>query len=288
MFFHSTPGIIALDIDGTVTVQPNPLAPCVIDALNRYVEKGWKIIFITGRSFQWGEATLRVLPFRYSLAIQNGAALVEMPEKTILKRKYLNQNILSKMDAISKQFQTGYAIYSGMENEDVCYYLPTSFPPALLSYGLRRATHLGEKWLPIETFDDLSISHFTSVKFFTNEKFPFKLSQAISEQTKLHAPLNRDPFHPDYFVIQATHPEATKGNILKDFIQINAISGPIIAAGDDYNDWSMLQEADIKIIMSTAPQDLLAIADVISPPADEYGIVQGLENAMQKLSKKEK
>ena len=50
----------------------------------------------------------------------------------------------------------------------------------------------------------------------------------------------------------------------------------------------MLQEADIKIIMSTAPQDLLAIADVISPPADEYGIVQGLENAMQKLSKKEK
>ena len=114
------------------------------------------------------------------------------------------------------------------------------------------------------------------------------LSRAIEHDLHLHAPLNRDPFNPDYYVIQATHPKATKGEVLKDFIQINQIRGPLIAAeGDDNNDLSMLKIADIKVVMANAPEELLKLADVIAPPANHDGIVQGLRQAIERIDRRQ-
>jgi Cof subfamily protein (haloacid dehalogenase superfamily) len=288
MFFHSSKGIIALDIDGTVTAQAHELDSHVIDTLNRLSTEGWNIIFITGRPFQWGELTLRPLPFSYAIAVQNGALLLEMPSRNILIRKYLTQDILPKMKKISQSYETDFVVYSGLENDDWCYYCPQSLPPPVLSYGLERAAFLGEKWQPLSTFSDLPVSRFTSIKFFVKDKRAFMLSQAIETELCLHAPPNRDPFNPEYFVIQATHAEATKGHILKEFIQAMGVTGPVIAAGDDHNDCSMLKAATIKIVMANAPPDILAMADVVAPPATQQGIIQGLNEAIQRLNHKEK
>lgn len=288
MFFHSSKGIIALDIDGTVTAQAHELDSHVIDTLSQLSKEGWRIIFITGRPFQWGELTLRPLPFSYAMAVQNGALLLEMPSRNILIRKYLTQDVLPKMKKISQSYETDFVVYSGLENDDWCYYCPQFLPPPVLSYGLERAAFLGEKWQPLATFFDLPVSRFTSIKFFAKDKRAFMLSQTIETELRLHAPPNRDPFNPDYFVIQATHAEATKGHILKEFMQTMQVTGPVIAAGDDHNDCSMLKVATIKIVMANAPPDLLAMADVVAPPATQQGIIQGLHEAIQRLNHKEK
>jgi Cof subfamily protein (haloacid dehalogenase superfamily) len=283
MFFHSWRGIIALDIDGTVTAQTHELDSHVIDTLDQLTKEGWLIIFITGRPFQWGELTLRPLPFAYAMAVQNGALLLEMPSRKILIRKYLTQEVLPKIEKISQEYGTDCVVYSGLENDDWCYYRPSSLPPSMLSYGLQRAAFLGEKWQSLLTFSDLPISQFSSLKFFTKDDHALMLSQSIEHALGLHAPPNRDPFNPEYFVIQATHADATKGHILEEFVQIMGITGPIIAAGDDYNDYSMLRVAHMKIVMANAPADLLAIADVIAPPASQQGIIQGLAEAIHRL-----
>lgn len=283
MFFHSSRGIIALDIDGTVTAHAHELDSNVIEVLHRLSKEGWLFIFITGRPFQWGYLTLKSLPFSYTLAVQNGALLLEIPSNKILLRKSLSHEYLPKIEKIGHECETDFVIYSGLENDDWCYYRPALLPPAMSSYGLKRASFLGEKWQAVQTFSDLPVSQFSSIKFFTNDERAWLLSQRIEKELGLHAPVNRDPFNPDYFVIQATHAEATKGHALKEFIQLMNISGPVIAAGDDYNDFSMLQVADIKIVMANAPSELLAIADVIAPPASQRGIIQGLAEAMHRL-----
>lgn len=284
MFFHSLKGIIALDIDGTLTAQANELESEVVDTLHYLAKEGWGIIFITGRPFQWGYLTLRSLPFSYTLAVQNGALLMEMPSRKILIRKCLNQKIIPRVEKIARVHNTDFVVYSGQENDDWCYYCPPSFPPSLLSYGLQRAIFLGEKWQSLPSFSELPISQFTSIKFFADDQRALKLSHSIEKELKLHAPPNRDPYNLDYYVVQVTHQEATKGNILKEFIQRMGILGPIIAAGDDYNDYSMLKIADVKVVMATAPADLIAIADVVAPPASEKGIIQGLHEAIAKLT----
>lgn len=284
MFFQSPRGIIALDIDGTVTAQARELDSKVIDTLSDLANKGWIFIFITGRPFQWGFLTLEPLPFSYFLALQNGALLLEMPSRKILTRQYLSPDILPKLEDIGQEYETDFVIYSGLENGDLCYYRPATLPSSILSYGLQRAEFLGEKWQSFLTFSDLAVSHFPSIKFFAKDDRAFLLSQKIERATGLHAPPNRDPFNSDYFVIQATHAEATKGHILKKFIEKKGITGPIIVAGDDHNDRSMLKVGHMKIVMANAPQDLLAMADIIAPPASQQGIIQGLNEAIYRLN----
>jgi dihydroneopterin aldolase len=284
MFFHPMKGIIALDIDGTLTASTHSLDPGVINILNNLEREGWKFIFLTGRPFQWSYSTLESLSFSYALAVQNGALLLEMPLKKILRCKYLPKTILPTIEAICQDLKTDFVVYSGLENDDRCYYRGDHFPPSLLSYALQRATSLGEKWFSLQSFSDLPVSFFPSIKFFAQEEQAFLLSQNIEKRLGLHAPPNRDPYNPDYFVVQATHVTATKGDVLREFVQLMDASGPIIAAGDDYNDRTMLEMADVKIVMANAPEDLLKLADIIALPAKQQGIIQGLTNAV-KLAK---
>jgi hydroxymethylpyrimidine pyrophosphatase-like HAD family hydrolase len=51
----------------------------------------------------------------------------------------------------------------------------------------------------------------------------------------------------------------------------------VITAGDDENDMSLFQVADIKIAMSHAPERLKEKADLIAPPTQDCGIIHALE-----------
>lgn len=277
-------GIIALDIDGTLTAERHTVDQEVISALNEHFLKGWKFIFITGRPFQWSYQTLKEIPFSYALAVQNGALLLKMPEQKILNRSYLDRSILPLLKEISQEEETHFAIYSGFENDDWCFYCPQQFPSAILSYALGRTKALGEKWQSLDNFSQLPVTDFASIKYFIKEEGAYRISQKL-EKLGLHAPPNRDPYNPDYFVVQGTHSEATKGGVLKQFIELTGYRGPIIAAGDDHNDRSMLQMAHIKVVMSNAPAEILKIADIIAPPATQKGIIQGLDECMHYLSK---
>lgn len=280
MFFFPRKGLIALDIDGTVTANTHAIHPEVIDALIQIEKEGWGFIFITGRPFEWGFHSLQSLPFSYALGVQNGALLLEMPSKKILSRRYLSKKIIPLMETISEEQLTDFVVYSGLENDDRCYYRPHRLPESILPYVLQRSAFLNEKWEALHSFSDMPISEFSSIKFFAQEKEALILSQQIENKLGFHAPPNRDPYNPNYFVIQATDNQATKGHVLREFIRLIGHSGPIIAAGDDYNDYSMLQIATVKIVMANAPADLLRIADIVAPPASQEGIIEGLAQAI--------
>lgn len=274
-------GTIALDIDGTITVEHHTMPKEVAEYLASLVREGWRLIFITGRTFAWGHSVLQSLPIDFYFAVQNGAIILEMPSKKIISKKYLNQSILPKMDAICQNEPSDYVIYAGYERKDQCYYRPDRFSKELLHYLKKRIERLEESWQAVESFDHLPISDFPSVKCFGLKESAKRLAHSIEEKLSLHVPLIRDPFNENYFVAQATHPLVSKGQALLDLIAYTGDKGCMIAAGDDNNDQSMLEIADVKIVMETAPQSLLEMADVIAPSAKNLGIIKGLEKAIK-------
>ena len=50
-----------------------------------------------------------------------------------------------------------------------------------------------------------------------------------------------------------------------------------IAAGDSFNDLSMLEVAGLRIVMAAAPPELKAIADYVAPPVEEDGLAVAIE-----------
>ncbi len=276
-------GIIALDIDGTITDQFHHLPLEVSVFLENLTSEGWRLIFITGRPFQWGYQTLHALHCAYYFGVQNGALILEMPQQNIKLKKYLHADVLPAMDKVCEKEPSNYIIYSGYDHHDICYYRPALFEGQLLDYLHKRTAALQEKWIPLDSFDSLPIRDWASVKAFGHLESAVRISQRIEKEIGLHAPMIRDPFNPDYFVIQATHADAEKGKAVQEFANLMGSPPIIIAAGDDNNDASMLAAADIKIVMETAPAHLLKMADIIAPAASRQGIITGLQEAIKRV-----
>lgn len=277
--FHIMKGLIALDIDGTITTQGQPIPQEILDYLH-ILSRDWQILFVTGRTFQWGYQVLKAMPFDYYLSVQNGAITLKMPEKQLLFKKYLDQTILPVMQQICEEEPTDFVIYSGYENNDVCYYRPHHFDDPLRDYLRVRAAKMQETWQEIPSFDRFSMEQFPSVKCFGDYLSASRTAKQIEDALGLHVPLIRDPFDEAFFIAQATHPQVNKGQALCDLKQLLTNDGITIAAGDDYNDRSMLAQATVKIVMATAPQEMLREADIIAPPATEKGILAGLKEAI--------
>lgn len=278
-------GIIALDIDGTITPNHHFIPLPVIDYFVQLHGQGWHFIFITGRPFQWGYETLAPLPFPYYFAVQNGAIILEMESRKILQKKYLDKTILPVMEQICREEPTDFVIYAGYEHQDHCFFRPTHFSDSMLNYLHYRCNKLEEVWKPMSDFSTLHIEQFPSIKCIGDQSCIERISAKIEEQLQLHIPLIHDPIDRQYLVAQATHPQVNKGQALLDLIEVIGKRGILIAAGDDNNDKTMLEKADIKVVMASAPQEILKMAHIIAPPASENGIIEGLRQAIIRSGK---
>lgn len=277
--FNSTlefKGIIALDIDGTITIEKNRLEKIVNDYLNQLIDEKWRLIFITGRTFSFARPILSGLKGNYFFAVQNGAALFEMPSERLVKKHYLSTSLLPQLSAIYPLL-----VESGKEQKDICYYRRASFTSEELEYIDFRIQISPEKWISVDSFGTLKISEFAVGKYFATEE----KAHQIAKKMRTIAPLNiiviRDPFRPGYHLALVNNPNASKGHILEEFRQMHPSGLPAIAAGDDFNDLEMLEKSTFKIVMQNAPQKMHGLADLIAPPASEHGIIKALSEAIR-------
>ncbi len=111
----------------------------MVNFLHKLAREQWLILFVTGRTFQWGYEVLKALSFPYYLSVQNGAITLEMPSRKILLKKYLDKSILPAMQRICEGEPTDFVVYAGYEYDDLCYFRPHHFSEPLLQYLKIRA-----------------------------------------------------------------------------------------------------------------------------------------------------
>ncbi len=277
-------GTLALDIDGTTTTSHRKIPEEIVSTLATYASDGWDIIFITGRPFFHCVQLFQSLSFPFYVAPQNGAALVAMPSWQVVNRRYLKEDILPVMDKICKEENSEYVIYAGLECHDSVFFRPNRFSEELRNYLSRRTREFCEDWQVVSSFDQIGQPEFASIKCFARGDEAERLAKKIEERLSLHAPVILDPYDHTYRVIQGTHPEVNKGQAARDMQKHRGSEElPLIVAGDDNNDFPLLEAGSIKIAMQTAPPALRNLADIVAPPAKELGLIQGLQEAMERI-----
>ena len=272
-------GIIALDIDGTITTQRHTIDPSVVNYLHELMED-FLLIFISGRTFSFARPILSHLIGNYHFAVQNGAALYQMPQIRQIKKHYLKAEAIALLDPFFSEEPGGLLIESGQEKDDVCYYKPADFAPEELEYIEKRISFSPETWIPLTSFNELDLKEFPVGKYFAPQNEARRVADTIHQIPGFNVVVIHDPFREGSHLAHINHFEASKGHILEEFIAMQSTKLPVIAAGDDYNDVAMLKKSDIKIVMSNAPEDLHHHADILAPPASEQGIIHALKKAI--------
>ncbi len=271
-------GWIALDIDGTVTKEKYAIPEEVSLYLASLHGAGWGIVFLTGRSFSFAHVALSFLSFPYFFALQNGSLLLKMPEKKKLAERYIDASHLSLIEKAFEGLEGNFLIYAGMDRGDFCCTSPRPF-------SSRDLLHVDEILLREKNscfaFDKEEISSSPLVKCFGPEASMKELMRRLSSHGLFHLTLIRDPFLKDAHLLLVTDKKASKGQALQTLLKIYPRGKGLIAAGDDENDLSMFEVADVKIAMEAAPESLKKRADYIAPSVEKQGIIDGLKKALQ-------
>lgn len=276
-------GWIALDIDGTITVDKYSVPQAVVDCLGALAEKGWDIAMATGRPFSFASLALKNFSFPYTFLLQNGSVALEMPEKKFLFKRYISPEVLPRVEAAFLGIASDFLIYTGYEKGDFCYWRPDRLGARERLYLEELMERQKENWQAVSVFDPSQIAPFPLIKCFGSSSMMQTVAKRLLDTDLFQVARIRDPFTPGYELLLVTDREASKGQSLQAVFQLKGRGTYVIAAGDDENDLSLFDVADIRISMPHAPLHVQEKADLIAPPTKEMGIISALQKVCQNL-----
>jgi hydroxymethylpyrimidine pyrophosphatase-like HAD family hydrolase len=275
-------GWIALDIDGTITLDKYSVPQKVIDYLRTLEKSGWNIVMATGRSFVFASMALSTFDFPYTFLVQNGSAALQMPGKRLIFNRYISSSSLDEVEKIFEVCHGKFLVYAGYEKGDFCYGKKGSFSKAELDYLASLQKREKEEVRFVDSFQGLGF--FPLIKCFGLAEQMTAAAKKLRATDLFQVAQIRDPFTPNFQLLLVTDRNASKGCSLKELIRLQGRGELVIAAGDDENDLSLFDQADVKIAMPHAPKIVQEKATLIAPPTADLGIISALEKAVRYVS----
>jgi hydroxymethylpyrimidine pyrophosphatase-like HAD family hydrolase len=277
---HAKEGILAFDLDGTLTDKNHALPPPTVSMLRSLHEAGWVVFFVTGRTLPWSLAHLSSLAIPFYLAPYNGACVRHFPGDEYVHAACMNTHHLRLCERFFPDF--GGVVYT-LSGRAVYTHLPTS--PRILEHVRKRRSLQHEEWELLPSLSSVENEGVASVRFFAPPLEASMLSHLLGEGSALHAPTMKDSFDESLSVVQVTAPYASKGQALLS-VRRRYPGVPVIAAGNDENDIPLLQCADIGIAVGKdAPLILRKLAHVkaASPEEIPQAVAVGVQMAQKKM-----
>ncbi len=276
-------GWICLDIDGTLTDQMFSIPKNVTNYIKKLYFEGWKIIFVTGRMFSLGIKPLEKLDFPFYFSPQNGASWFEMPKQVLGQKKYLSLQTFLQLETLLEETDLDFVLITGIEHKDQCFYRPSRLTSDMVHYFENTLSKLAGTWHPVKDFKNLPIDEYPYAKIYGSKSELNPIFDAFEKIPAIKSYLIRDSAHSSNYTLHVMREDVDKGKAVLDIMKKEVIRLPIIAAGNDCNDETLLDIADIKIAMPSSPPSLLERATLIAPPVGDEGIIAALELAIKEV-----
>lgn len=250
--------LIALDVDGTLLNDHYKLTERTKRTIRDVHEAGATIVLCTGRS------PVNTLPLMAELGLQgtlithNGAATVRSADRTVVNEFPFAIEQVGKL--------VRYCRERGV-HLDVC----TPFELYVESDLREQVAAMYDKYMltPVRTADILALRE-SPVKFtvFGDKD---ELDEVEHDWRAMELPLAvlRSG---DYF-IDMMHPQATKGNALRQLAESLGVDrSEIMAIGNYFNDLEMIRFAGLGIAMDNSPEEVKREADAVTASNNEDGV----------------
>ena len=277
-------GILALDIDNTLTDASHVVPQKVADTLADMQARGWYVFVLTGRSFTFAMHALERFSFPYYLCTQNGAEGVTMPQKDPLFTHHIDKAQLQAVMDITNPLGIECFIYSGYRLGDFCFYRKEGLSEELLDLAKIMQRFASQPWQAFTSIEDIAATSFPLVKCIAPKPILEQARQALTQNPDFNLNILSDVFKMHLSVLLVTHSTASKGQALERVKNHLNTRLPVVAAGDDENDISLLHRADVKIAMGNGHPRLQEMADIVAKPSVEYGIIEALQQAEAQLA----
>jgi len=256
-------GLVALDMDGTI-IDDGAVSRRVWAAMRALVARGIFVVFCTGRTpLTMGKYTV---PAGWPMgpAVTTNGALVLGRDGQVLQQAFLD-------DAVVAQVCAAWAIGGNFH----CVEMPNSL---YLLADRGRALALATQYQG-QYFDDISQipPHVSKIVAIDNDG-PARLKSLRQDASGLSGAAVTSSFWNN---VEILPPGVDKGTGLVCLCaHLGVDLRDVMAVGDNYNDLPMFDAVGYPVVMSNAPEDLLAQFDVHAPPCSADGAAVVMEKLL--------
>ena len=254
--------LVATDIDGTILIPDKQFTSGVKDCIKKLVNKGVKIVVVTGRMHKAAQLIANELELNTPIVSYQGGLVKENGK--VLYERYLTQNQSEKII----QWARSENIHINLYNDDILYSEKDNFE--IKKYASRQNVDYVVK--PFSQIEKNNVNKILAIDYNN----PDRIDRFEKELPKVFPELYIVKSTP-YF-LEFSNPEASKYCAVK-FLQKywNLKDDEILTIGDQNNDIELLKAGGIKIAMENSTDELKRIADYITDSVENDGFVKAIE-----------
>ncbi|MEO8285695.1 MAG: Cof-type HAD-IIB family hydrolase [Chloroflexota bacterium] len=261
--------LLALDLDGTLFGDDLIISDRIRAAIMAAQQKGVIVTIATGRMFRSARHVAAKLSLDEPLICYQGALIQHSISREVLYHKtvpiHLAHEIISATAdrSLHLNMYVGDELYVAADNPQARYYADINMD---LQLHIVDDLHL---WLEAHPGAEPTKLVIVTDAIYTDD--------TLNLFTDLYGDkLQVTKSHPRF--TEFTSKECSKGHALSFLSAHYGIDqAEVMAIGDGHNDLDMIAWAGYGVAMSTAPQAVLDVARIISPPISEDGAAFAIE-----------
>ena len=264
--------LIALDIDGTIRSQEHPLSERTRRAVARVRDAGATVTLATGRIFSSAARSSADLDITTPIATSQGAHIADPVSGELLWHRPLTTDMaLAALDALADGNAAGMEILAYHQNQVYVSEL-TEWAEA---YGRRNNVNVDV----VGDLRDVAGLELTRLVVVGDNDGVRELEASLLARFDSSLHITRSLPH----FCEILHPQGGKDKAMEWLCDYHGIGyDETIAFGNGYNDVRMLKWASLGVAIGGAVPEVLAVADRVSPPMEEDGVAQVLEDLLDK------
>ena len=267
------------DLDGTLLNQNAEISCETEKIINQLIGNGMNFSVATARTLASAGKILSGLNIRLPIILMNGVLIYNPLDKRYEVVNSLTEELRNEIQSNAKALNLDCFMYTIRDNSMMTYFENLSSNAMKSFYNERREKYY-KSFTQVKNFLEISdeVIYYTFINKYDKLK---PLYERLSKNTQLEITFYDDIYSENLWYLEAFSAKASKKQGLKYLRQKYGFN-QITAFGDNLNDLPMLEEANLKCVVSNARQELLNSADIVIGSNSDDGVAKYLLTAFRK------
>ncbi len=263
--------LLILDIDGTIAGESNQVSQITKQAIARLQAQGVKVGLATGRMYGSAKRFHQDIQSQLPIIAYNGAWIQNPATNERLFHRPVNKKIAQELITYFQQSQWQNQVEVHLYFNDDLYVEKVTQKTD--SYIVRS----GIKVKVVNSFADL-VAKENPTKVLALSPNANLIKQMLTELKQRYQDKELYLTQSNPIYLEATEANVNKGNAIKYLAEeiLGVKPAEIMAIGDNFNDYAMLEYVGTSVAMGDAPEEVKQIADWVAPNVENDGVAKAI------------
>lgn len=258
------------DLDGTLLNSQQEISRKSQTIIRQLTDAGLNFTIATARSKDSVLSLISSLGILLPVIVSNGAFIYDPLRQHNIIANYIDKEMFEVILEACREVGESPLVFSCKEPEYRVYYRELC-NPSIENFVRDRVYRGDRRFKQVRRFSFTEDENIYTVSLSIEKSAVEEVCRVLSERLNLLVHYHEDIYYAGYYWVEIANQNATKRNAVR-FVKEYLKADRLICFGDNLNDCSMFEEADLKYAVSNANEVLKKAATAIIGSNDEDGV----------------